>query len=368
MKILKYAFILFALIYSTRCSEDVIQTILQNFESKPTKEYFKLFHFLYEKKYELNSEEGLKRYRIFKDNLKIIKEHNSRQDDYRLGVNKFADLSTEEFSEQYLMKPEVKRKQMEKMVRNLREEGYFDRYADDDDQKLFDSTENFSNSYQQYSPINWNSSLGPARNQGPCGSCWTFAITGVLESFRNRKARKNLDYLSTQQLVDCDTNNNGCNGGDFYWAFKYTQTNGLVDETKYPYKAQEESCQSINGFSTTKISDFSYCSNYRTVSSLKCTEDKVYQNLQKGVSAVGIDGSMIQLYEKGIFTFNCSSDNHAVILTGYGVDVVTGKEYFLIRNSWGTSWGENGYIRVARNLNNKNSCFITNESYTITLA
>ena len=88
--------------------------------------------------------------------------------------------------------------------------------------------------------------------------------------------------------------------------------------------------------------------------------------MARGATATAIDGNILNYYKSGVFDANCSEDNHAVILVGYGISEL-GTEYFKIRNSWGTDWGESGYIRIARNESNNKSCFITNESFTITL-
>ena len=175
-----------------------------------------------------------------------------------------------------------------------------------------------------------------------------------------------MDYLSTQQLVDCDTNNGGCNGGNYSWAFTYVKNTGVVDDSAYPYKAAKNTC-SIPSLSTRqKIKSYNYCTNYSNYSTRYCTESKVFANLALGATAVGIDGNILAYYESGVFDATCSEDNHAVILVGYGVSEF-GSEFFKIRNSWGTDWGESGYVRIARNDSNNHSCFVTNESYTITL-
>ena len=365
MKAVKLIILSLTMLSMASCSTEIQRAIMKNFEQKPTKEFFKVFHFVHEKEYELNSEEGIKRYKNFKANIKIIKETNAKNLSYTLGVNKFADMTVEEFKQKFLQNPEAKKKDMMNTIRNLREEGFFDKFADEDDEKLFDHNEERA-TVGAFTPIDWTSSFGSPRDQGACGSCWTFAATGVLESYRNRKNANIGSYLSTQQLVDCDTSNNGCNGGDFYYAFTYIKNNGIVDESSYKYKAAVGTCSIPSTAARTKISRFSFCSNYWSYTTYQCTEDKSYATLTKGPSAVGIDGSAIMFYESGIFSDACSEDNHAVIMVGYGIE--NGVEFYKIRNSWSSSWGENGYIRIARNKSNVNSCYVTNESYTVTLA
>jgi len=330
---------------------------MKNFEDKPTKEYFKVFHFLHNKEYELNSEEGVRRYKIFKANVNLVKEHNKKLSSYKLRVNKFADLTPEEFKEKYLMKPEEKKSQTQEGLRFLGEQGYFDKYADSDDEKLFEQHQESileESKLNAYTPIDWTSSFGDARDQSSCGSCWAFATAGVVESFRNRKSNQNLGYLSTQQLVDCDKKSYGCNGGNFSTAFTYIKNTGLVSESSYSYKAVKNTCSIPSGSVFQIIKAYTYCSNYSAYTTRYCSEDKVYANLALGASAVGIDGTALQLYDSGVFDATCSEDNHAVILMGYGVSEF-GTEYFKIRNSWGTDWGESGYVRVARNDSNEHS-------------
>ena len=89
----------------------------------------------------------------------------------------------------------------------------------------------------------------------------------------------------------------------------------------------------------------------------------VYNFLKTGPLSISIDISLLQFYKSGIFNGPCTSDGHGVILVGYGIEY--GKQFWLVRNSWGPDWGEKGYIRVARNESNRNSCFVTNEAFGI---
>ncbi len=174
-------------------------------------------------------------------------------------------------------------------MRNLREEaGFFDKFADVDDENNQSKEESVS--VGAYNPIDWTFSFGQARDQGSCGSCWSFATLGVIESFKNRKNNKVGDYLSTQQLVDCDRANRGCNGGVYDSSFNYVKKNGVVDESAYTYKGIKSNCNIPNS-ARTRISSFSYCSNYSSIQ--KCTEDKAYKYLESGPLSVGIEALLL---------------------------------------------------------------------------
>ena len=346
-----------ALITIVSCTVEVRKTILESFKDAPKKELFKVFHFLFEKNYNLNTEEGLRRYKVFKGNMKVIEETNAQNLEYKFGVNQFTDLTPEEFKMKYLMKPEIKSKMIAETVRNLRDEGvsedFFDLNADKEDGEV--------NKHQAYTPVDWRNQFLPPRNQGECGSCWSFASTGAIEAALFKKTNVT-EYLSTQQLVDCDLNNNGCDGGVYAPALDYVKVNGLLREVDYPYKGVVNTCNKtkISASLKKKITSYSYCSNY---TSKLCSINTVYGMLATSPLMVGVDGSVIQYYSSGIFTGSCYEDNHAVVLVGYGVQ--NGVEFWIVRNSWGTNYGEKGYFRVKRNDANKKSCFLTNEAFAV---
>jgi cathepsin L len=345
-------------------SYEIQDKIIESFITGPSKELFKIYHFIFKKDYELDSSEGIMRYKIFKKNLLTIKEHNAKDLPYKLGINQFADLSSEEFAEKYLMKEGEFQKNLENSVRNLREEeeGYFDKWADQEDQDTKEDSLEQSN----YSPIDWTKLFGPVRNQGTCGSCWAFAVAGIVEAAWAKKNNKVSAYLSPQQLIDCDFSNYGCYGGDTNLALKYVQNNGLVSDSSYPYKRQKSFC-SIPNTVRTKFTNFTYCMNGSYY--YECKGSLVYSRLSNlGPQAAAIDGTAIQLYKSGIFTAPCSRRNHAIIIVGYGSQLINGVTYnfWKIRNSWSPYWGENGYIRVYANENNKNSCYVTSQSFSVT--
>lgn len=191
-----------------------------------------------------------------------------------------------------------------------------------------------------------------------------FLQTGALEGQHFRKTKK-LVSLSEQNLVDCSTKygNNGCNGGLMDNAFRYIKANGGIDtEQAYPYKAEDEKCH----FARKAIG--------ATDKGFVDIESENEDQLKAAVATVGpvsvaIDASheSFQLYSSGVYSDpECSSKelDHGVLVVGYGTDEQTGQDYWLVKNSWGPSWGMEGYIKMARN--QENQCGVaTQASYPL---
>ncbi|XP_019965003.2 procathepsin L-like isoform X2 [Paralichthys olivaceus] len=286
--------------------------------------------------YNSSSEED-KRMQIWLRNWKLVTAHNAMADQgnssYRLGMTSFADLEHEEFKQTVFgvclgsfnaSKPRVgssflKTRKFTDMPNTMdwRQEGY----------------------------------VTPVKNQGSCGSCWSFSSTGALEGQHYRKTGT-LVSLSEQQLVDCSGNygNYGCNGGWMDNAFRYIQDNGGINtEDSYPYEAEDGECRYNPASIATK------CTGYVDI------EQGNESDLKEAVATVGpvsvaIDASnpSFQLYESGVYDeTDCSSTalDHAVLIVGYGTE--SGQDYWLVKNSWGTAWGDQGYIKMRRNRGNQ---------------
>jgi len=305
------------------------------------KELFKVWHLLFNKEYALNSDEAKQRFRNFEAKLAYIKSHNSKNLHYRLGLNQFSDLTKEEFEKMYLTEINV-----EDPKQNF--------LSDEDDDDLM------KRNLQNNTAINWTSVFPPIRSQEQCGSCWAFAASGAIDGNRGLKFKR-LENTSPQQLVDCDTFSNGCNGGSYANSFNYIQTNGLMFENDYSYKAAQEPCKFRSNAKLVKITGTKFCNNNQKV---PCSISIVYGLLKQGPLAVSLDASQDFIdYESGVFTAACRATNHAVVLVGYGYDAATKLNYWLVRNSWGPYWGDRGYIKVAVNDSNQSSCFITTRAY-----
>ncbi|XP_058108608.1 oryzain gamma chain-like [Magnolia sinica] len=300
---------------------------------------FARFAARYGKRY--NSVEEIKhRFGIFVESLELIHSTNRKGLSYKLGVNKFADMSWEEFRSHRLGASQncsaTKGTHMLTSVvlpetKDWREDGI----------------------------------VSPVKNQGHCGSCWTFSSTGALEAAYTQATGKPIS-LSEQQLVDCAAafNNFGCNGGLPSQAFEYIKYNGGLDtEESYPYAG-------VNGLCKFKPENI----GVKVVDSVNITlgaEDEL-KHAVGTVRPVSIAFQVVggfRLYKKGVYTSNtCGSDpmdvNHAVLAVGYGVE--NGVPYWLVKNSWGGDWGNNGYFKMEMG---KNMCGVaTCASYPVVAA
>jgi cathepsin L len=205
------------------------------------------------------------------------------------------------------------------------------------------------------SPDAWdwrmNGTVTGVKDQAQCGSCWAFGTIGMVEG-TNMLVNGNLTSLSEQDLVDCAKDNNkwpndGCDGGRSDWASAYIQAKGIDTEASYPYHAKDGSCKQTSPVAAT-------LANFTTLTkSEQVLKDTVYQF---GPVAVSIDVTdSFANYKSGVFQdSSCKNGemdlDHCVLVVGYGTD--SGKDYWIVKNSWGVSWGNKGYINMRRNYNN----------------
>ena len=282
---------------------------------------FKQFISKYNKLYS-NEKEYIYRYNIFQKNLNKIQEHNI-YNNWKMDINEYTDLTQREFKKKFNF-------------------------------KLIDNTNKYLLNHQKiYSSntpneIDWvkEGAVTPIKNQGQCGSCWSFATTGSIEGAYFIKNGKLLN-LSEQQLVDCSGpfGNYGCNGGLYDYAYNYVKQYGLCLESQYPYKAKTNRCRRIKCNIATKISSF--------VDVAQNDENALLVAVSMTPVAIAIeaDESVFQFYSNGVMdSLSCGKNlDHAVLVVGYGE--LNGKKYWKVKNSWGTSWGMNGYILLGRNVN-----------------
>ncbi|EAS06068.1 papain family cysteine protease (macronuclear) [Tetrahymena thermophila SB210] len=267
-----------------------------------------------------NSEEDLYRQNIFFQNVRYIQSENAKNNTFKLAINIMAILTDEEYSSLYL---------------NLDQQESID---------IFDSLVDDNETVGDIpSEVNWTAqgAVTPVKNQGSCGSCWAFSTTGALEGSYFLKNNQLISF-SEQQLVDCSRLylNMGCNGGLMPRAFRYVKAHGITTEEEYPYTAKDGKCQTKQG--QYKIKSFS------TVPRGNC--DKLAAAIAQQPVSVGVDATNFKFYTSGVFD-NCKKKlNHGVLATGYTAD------YWIIKNSWGTAWGQNGYINLKRG----NTCGVCN--------
>jgi len=253
--------------------------------------------------------------------------NNNGNNTHRLGHNQFSGMTTDEFRS-YL-------------GRSYRKVGYHHVSVGHSILSGADSS------------VNWVDKGGvtPVKNQGQCGSCWSFSTTGSLEGAYFVKTGT-LSSFSEQQLVDCDRrihggSNSGCNGGLMDNALKWIGSNGgLCLEDEYPYYSGDTkdwgtcatTCEPVSASKVTSVVDVPPADDEQMMRAIT----------QQPVSvAIQADTREFQLYESGVFTGTCGTGlDHGVLAVGYGSD--DGSDYYLIKNSWGTTWGDQGFIKLAK--------------------
>jgi len=188
----------------------------------------------------------------------------------------------------------------------------------------------------------------PVYDQGGCGSCWAFSATEAIES-QWFLSGHNLTSLSPQQIVDCDLGNGdeGCNGGDTPTAYQYViKAGGMETQMNYPYTGEDDQCS----FSSNKVS--AHIANWAYATTTKNETEMQAALVAKGPLSICVDAATWQLYFGGVISYFCGTDlDHCVMITGFedytAWDGIT-YSIWLIRNSWGEDWGEDGYVYVAR--------------------
>jgi cathepsin L len=267
------------------------------------------------------------RFAVWTKNCLYINSANKRQLNYTVAMNSFGDLTGQEFAKFFtgLKMNTTTLRQFQSGSRTVRS--------------------------GLPASFNWatQGAVTPIKNQQQCGSCWSFSTTGSVEGCHFLGAKK-LVSLSEQNLMDCSWSqgNQGCNGGLMTQAMQYIISNGGIDtESSYPYTAEDGTCNYQASNSGSTLTAFTNVASG--------DENALQTSVYSGPTSVAIDASQssFQFYSSGVYSDPaCSSTqlDHGVLSVGWGVS--GSSPYWIVKNSWGTDWGQSGYIWMARNDNN----------------
>jgi cathepsin L len=300
---------------------------------------FKQWMHEHQKTYETEAEFH-HRLNIFVENSAFVRRHNREGHSFTVALNKFADLTNEEFREMYNKFNKEEHSSIKTRDHVIHSTANVDAPASYDWRK--------------------KNAVTHVKNQEQCGSCWSFSTTGSVEGCHAISTGK-LVSLSEQNLMDCSTSygNEGCDGGLMVLAYEYIIANGGIDtEASYNYTAEDGTCEynaansgaTINGYENVTSGD----------------EKDLLNKGTKGPVSVAIDASQnsFQFYSSGVYSDpgcgNGPNDlDHGVLVVGWGV-TSNGTDYWIVKNSWGADWGLSGYLWMARNDNNM--CGIATEA------
>jgi len=316
--------LLFVALFATSYTKDTIEK---------EKELFKVWKQKYNKSYSSELEEN-SRFNNFRASLHRVRRRQMKiTDGATYGLTKFADMSEREFQNKILMRKKItpNKHSIPKTKRAV--------------------PNNFD----------WRSTglVTPVKNQGDCGSCWAFSATETIESAWMMKHKLNnvtMKPLSPQQIVDCDSSDNGCGGGDPPTAYQYVMSaGGQETDADYPYTGEDGTCAFTKSEVYARVSSFDYaCSN--------SDETQLLQNAYTyGPTSICVDASSWSDYQGGVMTaWECAWIDildHCVQVVGWNLNAAT--PYWIVRNSWGSDWGEGGFIRLAYG---QNTCGMAEEA------
>jgi len=266
-----------------------------------------------------SEEEEAERFDIFKQTLDRVRARNARNGSATFGLTKYSDLTVEEFKSFYLGYIRPERSDVGVLT-----------------PKEIEVPQTFD----------WRTQnkVTPVKDQEQCGSCWAFSVTENIESMycvKNNIDCTTFPPLAPQEIVDCDTTDQGCNGGDPPTAYQFVMSEGgMEDESDYPYTGQDGTCNFQQNLVKVTITNWQYATQ-------NSDETTMQNNLVAwGPLSICVDAEPWQDYTGGVLmASDCSNQlDHCVQLVGY--DMTQSTPFWIVRNSWGADWGENGYIRL----------------------
>jgi len=265
----------------------------------------------------------------FHANMEVIEHQNSLGDGLTFGMNQFTDMTQAEFQEAA---------------------GFGWVPAEEHLGSVPILAEHVYQGEALESSIDWEQRgvVTAVKDQGQCGSCWSFSTTGGLEGAW-KLATASLTSMSEQHLVDCSTKNVGCQGGNVGVALTFLENTHVCTESSYAYKAIQGTCQSSCSAAIPRggVTGFSRVGGF-----FGTTVDDMKSALAHGPVSIALQGNQnaFQHYKSGILKHGCGSQlDHAVLIVGYGTE--GGDEYFRIKNSWASTWGDAGYLRISTSNN-----------------
>jgi len=273
---------------------------------------------------------------VFKTNLQLIRAHNAAaargEHTYTMGVNKFTDLSNDEFVAQM------------EASRAFFWEALWNRPRTNETATP-SADAAATRSLLQTTSVDWVAAgkVTPVWNQGQCGSDYAFVSIDAVSSAKAIATNTSPMKLSAQKVVDCSytSGNQGCNGGTPDETFHYLRVNGLPSEASYPYTMTASTCKSVSPVQA-PIQGYTWVSG----------ETALQTAVNIGPVAIALEATRaaFQYYSSGVLSDSgCGSAlDHALLLVGYGTDTASGKDYWLVKNTWGALWGESGYVRIER--------------------
>ncbi|CAH8360144.1 unnamed protein product [Eruca vesicaria subsp. sativa] len=271
--------------------------------------------------------EKQRRFEIFKDNLRFVDQHNAKNLSYQLGLNRFADLTVKEY--QGLLAGGFDHEPTQRARRVSH------RYVSLAEDQLPES-------------VDWRKegAVTAVKDQGSCSCCWAFSTVAAVEGI-NKIVTGELISLSEQELLDCNIDNYGCAGrGYMDISFKFLINNniGLVSQIDYPYTAVQGNCNH-NENSANKVVKIDGYEDLPVNDEMSLKKAVAHQPVSVGIDKKSRE---FMLYKSGIYNGPCGTQlDHAVVIVGYGSE--NGQDYWIVKNSWGTIWGEAGFVKMARN-------------------